>query len=74
MSNDDLRLRVAEAKKKLPKHGLSNVFFHLFSDEYDKEDKSIRNKVRNVLNLVAVDVDITHKIEKMVLILSTDNS
>lgn len=64
----DLKMRVLEAKKSLPVHGLTALFFHYFNDFNDTVKN--RSKLSNVLQARATDENITIKLEELVELLS----
>jgi hypothetical protein len=66
--SEDLKIRILEARKKLPKSGVSTLFFHYFDAEYLDTVKN-RSKVNNVLQCRQTDADVTAKIEKLVELL-----
>ena len=61
--NNELKLRVFQAKTQLPFRTVLPLFFDL-NPEYDNDDQ--RTFVKNVLQGRAVDEDITIKLEHMV--------
>lgn len=67
--SSDLKIRVLEAKKKLPSHGVTSLFFHYFKDEYTDSVKT-KSKLSNVLQTRITDEDITIKLEELVNVLS----
>lgn len=62
--SSDLKMRVLEAKKELPVHGLTALFFHYFKDF--KDTVKNKSKLNNVLQTRATDEDITLKLEELV--------
>lgn len=64
MNNNNLKIRVLEAKKKLPKSGITSLFFHYFKKEF-KETSKNKSKLNNVLQTRATDENITTKLEKL---------
>lgn len=69
--SSDLKMRVLEAKKKLPVHGLTALFFHYFKD-FNETVKN-KSKLNNVLQTRATDEDITLKLEQLVELLKNNN-
>lgn len=67
MTNEDLKVRVLEAKKKLPKSGVTSLYFHYFEIP---ENSSKRTKLNNVLQLRSVDEKITQRLETLVEVLT----
>ena len=67
--SSELKIRVLKAKKSLPKSGITSLFFHRYKDEYND---SIKNKSRlnNVLQCRITDLDITEKLESLVVLLN----
>jgi hypothetical protein len=65
--SSDLKIRVLDAKEKLPVHGLTALFFHYFRDFSDTVKN--RSKLNNVLQTRTTDEDITLKLEQLVKIL-----
>ena len=68
MNTTNLKIRVLEAKKDLPKSGVTSLFFHYFKDEY-KDTKKNRAKLNNVLQTRTTDEKITLKLERLVQLL-----
>lgn len=70
-SKENLKIRVLNAKGKLPKSGLTNLFFHYFKGV----KKNDVNKVRltNVLQTRVSDQEFTEKLEELVDLLSNEN-
>ena len=66
---DDLKIRVLNAKKHLPKSGVTSLFFHYFGDEYIENFKN-KARLNNVLQVRTTDENITEKLEKLVAILT----
>jgi hypothetical protein len=64
---EDLKLRVLEAKKNLPKSGITSLFFHYFDYTDNIKNKS---KLNNVLQIRATDEDITIKLEELVKLIA----
>ena len=64
---DDLKIRVLQAKKKLPAHGLTTLYFHVFKVLPTDKEKS---KINNVLQLRTSDPEVTENLEKLVEILN----
>ncbi len=60
----DLKIRVLEAKKNLPKSGITSLFFHYFKDSYNDTVKN-RSRLNNVLQVRTTDEEITIKLEKL---------
>lgn len=67
-ASDDLKIRVLEAKKKLPKSGVTTIFFHYFN-EY-KDTVKNKSKLNNVLQTRITDKDMTEKLEQLVELLT----
>ena len=65
--SSDLKMRVLEAKKELPVHGLTALFFHYFKDF--KDTVKNKSKLNNVLQTRATDEEITLKLEQLVELL-----
>lgn len=65
MSTIRLRLRISEVKKRLPKSGVSSLFFFIHGDKYNKEDPKTRRKLSSVLSGIQTDEDITIKLEQI---------
>lgn len=65
--SSDLKIRVLEAKKNLPSHGLTALFFHYFKDFTDTVKN--KSKLNNVLQTRQTDEDITEKLEQLVELL-----
>ncbi len=61
--SEDLKIRVLNAKKELPKSGVTSLFFHYFSDFADTVKN--RSKLNNVLQTRITDENITLKLEKL---------
>jgi hypothetical protein len=70
---EDLKIRVLEAKKHLPKSGVTSLFFHYFADEYEDSVKN-KSRLNNVLQIRVTDEDITKKLEKLVVLLTPSES
>lgn len=68
MTTSELKIRVLEAKKGLPKNGITSLFFHYFKNEFPDTKKN-RSKLSNVLQTRIVDENITLKIEELVQLL-----
>lgn len=68
---EDLKLRVLEAKKKLPKSGVTSLFFHYFADDYNDSVKN-KSRLNNVLQTRITDEDMTLKLEELVELLTND--
>lgn len=66
---DDLKIRVLNAKKLLPKSGITSLFFHYFGDEFAESFKN-KSRLNNVLQVRTTDENITQKLEKLVEILT----
>jgi hypothetical protein len=64
-----LAIRVLEAKDKLPS-GITSLFVLKFP-EFEKDKKKLA-RLNNVLQLRAVDVDITEKLEALVKLVQAD--
>lgn len=67
--SEDLKIRVLNAKKRLPKSGVTSLFFHYFADDYVDNLKN-KSRLNNVLQVRITDEDITKKLEKLVEILT----
>ena len=72
MDNEDLKIRVLNAKKALPKSGVTSLFFHFFKAEIKKTPKTYV-KLNNVLQLRVTDEDYTSKLEILVQRLNYKN-
>lgn len=68
MSSEDLKIRVLQAKKRLPKSGITSLFFHYFKDSF-KNNKSNKSKLNNVLQTRITDQEITEKLEELAQLL-----
>lgn len=66
---EDLKIRVMEARKKLPTSGVTSFFLKLYP-EYDNVKK--RSLLGNVLQGRSTDLDVTEKLEKMVIIIESN--
>lgn len=66
MDSLDLKKRVIEAKKNLPKSGITSLFFHYFEIEANNRNKA---KLSNVLQLRIASEPITNKLEELVELL-----
>jgi hypothetical protein len=73
MDNSQLKIRVLNAKKDLPKSGITSLFFHYFKKEYPETDKN-KSKLNNVLQTRTTDEDITNKLESLVDLLSNNKN
>jgi hypothetical protein len=67
-TTEDLKIRVLEAKKDLPKSGVTSLFFHYFKNEYPETVRN-KSKLSNVLQTRTTDENITEKLEKLVSLL-----
>lgn len=67
--SSELKIRVLEAKKKLPKSGVTSLFFHYFSKDYTDTVKN-KSRLNNVLQSRLTDEDITIKLEELVVLLT----
>jgi len=65
----DLKIRVLEAKNKLPSHGLTALFFHYFKNDFTNSTKN-KSKLSNVLQTRITDENMTVKLEELVDILT----
>lgn len=65
--SEDLKIRVLNAKKELPKSGITSLFFHYFKDF--KDTVKNRSKLNNVLQTRTTDENITEKLERLVQLL-----
>jgi hypothetical protein len=72
MSNEELKIRVLNAKKNLPKSGVTSLFFHCFKTELKKTPKTYV-KLNNVLQLRVTDEDYTCKLEILAVKLDFTN-
>ena len=63
--SSELKIRVLTAKKSLPTHGITALFFHYFKDEFNDSIKN-KSKLNNVLQTRATDENITKKLEELV--------
>lgn len=68
-TSSDLKMRVLEVKKKLPKHGITSIFFHYFKDEYNDSVKN-KSRLNNVLQCRITDEEITKKLEQLAVLLT----
>lgn len=66
--SDDLKIRVLQAKKELPKSGITSLFFHYFSETFSETVKN-KSRLNNVLQTRLTDKDITEKLEQLVELL-----
>jgi hypothetical protein len=69
MNTTKLKIRVLEAKKKLPSSGVTSLFFFYFKKEYP-ETKLNKSKLNNVLQARATDEKMTLKLEQLVELLN----
>lgn len=69
MTNENLKMRVLEAKKNLPKSGVTSLYFHYFKI---KETDKAKTKLNNVLQLRSASKDITERLEKLAKLLTTN--
>ena len=69
--SDDLKIRVIKAKQKLPKSGVTTLFFHYFKGEYKGTIKN-KSRLNNVLQARLTDEDITIKLEELVALLTNN--
>jgi hypothetical protein len=69
-ASENLKIRVLNAKKELPRHGVTALFFHYFKDF--KDTVKNKSKLNNVLQTRATDEDITLKLEELVLLLKNE--
>jgi len=67
---EDLKIRVLEAKKKLPKSGVTSLFFHYFKESFNDSIKN-KSKLNNVLQLRITDENITKKLEELVELITS---
>lgn len=67
-TTENLKIRVLAAKKGLPKSGVTSLFFHYFKNDFP-ETKVNKSKLNNVLQVRAVDENITLKLESLVQLL-----
>ncbi len=67
--SEDLKIRVLEAKKKLPKSGVTSLFFHYFKDEFNDSTKN-KSRLNNVLQCRITDEEITKKLERLAVLLT----
>jgi hypothetical protein len=68
---EDLKIRVLNAKKELPRSGITSLFFHYFKDTFNDSVKN-KSKLNNVLQLRITDLIITEKLEELVELLKPD--
>lgn len=68
MDNSNLKIRVLNAKRELPKSGVTSLFFHYFKSEFPETCKN-KSKLNNVLQTRTTDEDITEKLESLVSLL-----
>lgn len=71
--NEDLKMRVLEAKKELPKSGITSLFFHYFAKDYLDTVKN-KSRLNNVLQTRITDEDITKKLEELVVLLKPEST
>jgi hypothetical protein len=64
--SEDLKIRVLEAKKQLPRNGVTSLFFHYFKNSY-KDTVKNKSRLSNVLQTRITDEAITLKLEELVL-------
>lgn len=64
--SSDLKMRVLKAKKELPTHGLTSLFYHYFKD-FTNTVKN-KSKLNNVLQTRQTDEAITIKLEELVVL------
>jgi len=67
--SEDLKIRVLEAKKKLPKSGVTSLFFHYFKEEFTESVKN-KSRLNNVLQCRITDEEITKKLERLAVLLT----
>tara|TARA_R110000744_G_scaffold121116_2_gene225554 strand:- start:22742 stop:22993 length:252 start_codon:yes stop_codon:yes gene_type:complete len=67
---EDLKIRVLNAKKELPRSGVTSLFFHYFKDSFNDSIKN-KSKLNNVLQLRVTDEEITEKLEELVELLTS---
>ena len=65
---EDLKIRVLNAKKMLPRSGVTSLFFHYFKDSVKN-----KSKLNNVLQIRITDQEITEKLEELVELLTSQN-
>lgn len=65
--SEDLKVRVIKAKKELPVHGLTALYFHYFTCVSDTVKN--RSKLSNVLQTRTTDEDTTKNLESLVELL-----
>ncbi len=70
-TSDDLKIRVLQAKKDLPKSGVTSLFFHYFTNY--KDTVKNRSRLNNVLQTRLTDEDITEKLEQLVDLLKKNH-
>lgn len=70
-TSDDLKIRVLEAKKELPRNGVTSLFFHYFKKDYTDSVKN-KSRLNNVLQTRITDEDITKKLEQLVELLKNN--
>lgn len=70
---EDLKVRVLEAKKSLPKSGVTSLFFHYFKETFSDTVKN-KSKLNNVLQTRVTDKNITEKLEELVELIKTKSS
>ncbi|QCW20359.1 hypothetical protein [Flavobacterium phage FPSV-S1] len=66
--NEDLKIRVLNAKKLLPKSGITSFFLQLNTEFDNVKGRSLLN---NVLQSRSTDLLITEKLEKLAEIMQT---
>jgi len=66
--SEDLKIRVLNAKKELPKSGVTSLFFHYFKNEFNESTKN-KYRLNNVLQVRITDKNITQKLEQLVELL-----
>jgi len=69
MSSTSLKRRILNAKEKLPKSGITSVYFHYYKDEVPATAKNAQ-RLSNVLQLRVTDEKITERIEALVVLLT----
>jgi hypothetical protein len=69
---EDLKIRVLNAKKMLPRSGVTSLFFHYFKDNFNDSVKN-KSKLNNVLQIRITDQEITEKLEELVELLTSQN-
>lgn len=73
VNTEDLKIRVLNAKRELPKSGITSLFFHYFKKEFPETDRN-KSKLSNVLQTRTTDEDVTKKLEYLVTLLNNNKN